>query len=163
PLRRNGADAERRGPKAAPTLFRFRDFMLQGLNFLSHLAQLHVSALATWFVEEINNPPRRAAGEHDKKTHRADKHRDRFRHATKAVEHDLKNFLAQPDAGQTNRQGRDRAFDRHDGKKIEHPDVRPKGKSDEEESGKGREMSDDRRAEGSKRRAPMMRIEMIGG
>ena len=85
-------------------LLTFRDLMLQRRNFLAHFAQFHMPGLSARFIEKVNDPARRARGEHDEKAHRTDQHRDRFWHAAEPVEHDLKDFLAQTNAGETDRQ-----------------------------------------------------------
>ena len=79
------------------------------------------------------------------------------------MEHDLENFLAQPEAGETDRQRRNGALDRHDGEKIDHRNSRAKGVGDTKKSRKGREMRDDRSAKSDQRGAPMMGVEMISG
>ena len=79
------------------------------------------------------------------------------------MEHDLKDFLAQTDAGETDRQRGDRALDRHDGEKIDHRDAGAKSIGDTKKSRKGREMRDDRSAEGGQGGTPVTRVEMISG
>ena len=84
-----------------------------------------ISRIRTWpcfaarFVEEVNDAAGRAAEKDDEKTHRANELGFFNRDTAEVVEHDLKDLFAQPDAGKTDRQRGDRAFDRHDGKKID--------------------------------------------
>ena len=89
--------------------------------------------------------------------------RDRFWHAAETMQHDLKDFLAQTDAGETDRQRGDRALDRHDGEKIDHRDVGAKRVGDAKKSRKGREMRDERSAERGQGGTPMLGVEMISG
>ena len=92
---------DRRALRALVLLLFFADFMLQRCNFLLHLAKLHMTDLTARFVKEINQSTGRAARQNNQETHRANKDRDRFRHPAETVQHDLENFLAQSDAGET--------------------------------------------------------------
>src|SRR5580700_4614245 len=124
-------------------LFCFADFMLESRDFLFHLTQGNMRRRAARFVEEVNDAARCAAKEDDEKTQRTDEHRFAFLYAAQSVQHDLQYFLAEPDAGETDRHRRDRALDRHNRKKIHNLYVRAQRVSNTEERREGREMGDE--------------------
>src|SRR6185503_7251260 len=136
--------------------------MFQRHNFLFHFAEFHVFCCTTRLVKEVNDRARKTANQNDHKAKRSDENGLCLRNSTEPVEHDLQNFLAKADASETDRQSRDRSFDRHDGKKINqrHADTqRIRGK---QERCKRCKMCYDRRAKRNEGCAPMMRIQMIG-
>src|ERR1700746_2708501 len=92
--------------------------MFQRDNFLFHFAKFHAFCGTTRLVKEVNKSARETAKEDDHETQRPDENGFCFRNATEAIEHDLQNFFAEPDSGETDRQSRDRSFNRHNGKKI---------------------------------------------
>src|SRR5262245_13299146 len=135
--------------------------MLQRGDLFSHLAQLNVTNLPARLVEEINQSAGRRADKHDKKAHRPDEDCYSFRHITEAMQHDQENFFPPTYPRNTNRQGRNRAFNRHDGEKIEYGDAGPKCVGNEEKGGKGSQMSDHGSNESKKRRIPVTSVKMI--
>src|ERR1700751_2050954 len=131
-------------------------------NFLFHFAEFHVFCCATRLVKQINKSARKTANENYNETQRPDKNGFCFRNAAEPVEHDLQNFFTKPDPGETDRQSRDRSFDRHDGEKIDyrHPDTQcVRG---EQESCKCCKMRQDGRTKRNEGCSPMTRIKMIG-
>src|SRR5207247_5425559 len=153
---------DRRDTKVPPTFsLRFAELMFERDNFLFHFAQFHAFYCATRFVKQINKSARKTANEYDHETQRPDENGFCFRNATEAIEHDLQNFLAEPNSGETDRQSGDCSFNGHDGKKINqrHPHAqRIRGK---QKSGKRCKMRQNRRTKRHKGCAPMMRVKMI--
>ena len=78
--------------------------MLENGDLFFHLAQFHMRDCHAWFVKEVNDGSGQAADQNDEKTERANENRGRFRYSAKAVQHDLQDFLAKADAGETDRQ-----------------------------------------------------------
>ena len=117
PLR---GDRDCRDAEVPPTLLRLADLMFERGDFMFHLTQTNPSQRAARFVEEINNPAGRAAEKDNEKTHRANQLCYRHGHTAKIAQHDLQNLFAQPDAGKTNRQRGEGAFNRMHGNKIDN-------------------------------------------
>src|SRR5947208_6183968 len=106
PCRRECSD-----PEVRPTsLLRFTELMLQCHNFLFHFAQSDAFCRATGFVKQIHKSARKTANKNDHETERSNENRFSCRHTTEAVEHDLQDLLAKPNAGETDRQSGDRSF-----------------------------------------------------
>src|SRR4029077_20231402 len=92
--------------------------MFQRDNFLFHFAEFHVLCRATWLVKQVNDSPRKTANKNDNEAKRSNENGLCLRNSTEPVEHDLQHFFAKPDSSETDRQGRDRSFNWHNGKKI---------------------------------------------
>src|SRR2546430_17485328 len=99
--------------------FRLDDSLFENGKLLLHLAQSHMRDRSAWFVKEINDGPGQAADQDDEKTERTDENGSRLGHSAKAMQHDLQDFFPEPNSGETDRQRRDRALYRHDGKEID--------------------------------------------
>src|SRR6266849_2229298 len=80
--------------RPARTLLRLLDFMLHRGHFALHFAQAHPFGDAARFVEEVNDPARRAADNNDKKPERSNEFGFFNGHTAKIVEHDLKELFA---------------------------------------------------------------------
>ena len=86
--------------------------MLEGGNFLFHVAHPDVAGGAARLVKQVNDPARQAAKQDDDETGHADEARGRepiigrraSRNRAEVGQHDLKDVLARPDAGETDRQ-----------------------------------------------------------
>src|SRR5438552_3144513 len=140
---------------------RFAEFMFEGDNFLFHFAKFHAFCCATRLVKQVNKSAGKTANENDHETQRPDENSFCFRNATEPVEHDLQNFFAQTNSGETDRQSGDRSFHRHDGKKINQRHPHAQSISGKEESGEGCKMRHDRRPKRDEGCPPMMRVEVI--
>ena len=85
-------------------LFLLADFMLERGEFLLHIAHLHVTGGAARTIQKIDDSAGQAAdqndGEADEPNHPG---HGRWNRA-KVEEHDLKDELARPDPGETDRQ-----------------------------------------------------------
>src|SRR5439155_16606991 len=117
---------------------------------------------SAWFVKEINDGPGQAADQDDEKTERTDENGSRLGHSAKAMQHDLQDFFPEPNSGETDRQRRDRALYRHDGKEIDQGNGSAQRVSGTEKSGERGKMRDDGCAERDERRTPMPRVQVIG-
>ena len=86
--------------------------MLEGGEFLLHLAHLHVAGGAARFVKEIDDPSRQTAEEDDEKPGHPDESRRRRpvirrgarRNSAQIGQHDLKDVFARAHAGETDRE-----------------------------------------------------------
>ena len=87
---------------------------------------------------------------------------------TNIVQHHLQNLFAQTQAGEANRQRRNRSFDWKDGEEVDHFHAFRKCRGDIEgvgyakKSGEGRQMRAKRCTEGKEGRDPVPGVKMIG-
>src|SRR5262249_8336488 len=95
---------DRRDTKVPPTfLFGFTDLVFQSDHFWFHLAKSDVLTRSAGFVKQINHSAGKTAKENNEKPERADENRFCFRHAAKAVQHNLQNFFAKAYSRETDR------------------------------------------------------------
>src|SRR5436190_15647166 len=100
PLCRDGLD-----PNVPPTFsFRFTELMFQRDNFLFHFAEFHAFCCATWLIKQVNKSARKTAKEYDDEAKRPDENGFCFWNTTEPVKHELQNFFAKSNSGDTDRE-----------------------------------------------------------
>ena len=135
--------------------------MFESRDFTLHFPQTDMTHFSTRFVEKVNYSARRRAEKDNEKTHRANQLCYRHGHTAKIAQHNLQNLFAQPDAGKTDRQRSEGAFNRKHGKKIDQFDPGMKTVGHAEKCGESGKVRDERRAKSEQRGKPMSRIEVI--
>ena len=141
--------------------------MLKRCHFGFHFTHAHVASFAARLVKEVNDAPGQAAEEYNQEPHRADELGNRDGGMTNVVQHDLQDLFAQTKTGEANGQGRNRAFDRQNGKEIEHFHPFRKRRRHVKSVGYAKERSEggkvrsQRRAERNEGGDPMPRIKMV--
>src|SRR5262249_12706412 len=136
--------------------------MFQSDYFVLHLAHFHAPNCAAWLVKQINERAWQAADQNDEEAKRSDENGLCFRNSTKTAEHDLQNLFTKSYSRETDGQCGDCAFHRHHSKKVDHWHGRAQRVSRTKKRSERGKVRDERCTKRDKRRAPMMRVEMIG-